>query len=107
MAWFHGKFILCVTVHLQRGANRQSRLFSHNSHSLLVTVEKISWRIVDECEVRFFLFDGEKELLPFTESVQCTFRGGEMPKLPIKMLFTVRSLISFIHIHRILKFKAS
>lgn len=61
----------------------------HSSHSLLVTLEKISWRIVDECEVRFFLFDGEKET-PFTENVQCTFTTHSPPKLPIKILFTVR-----------------
>lgn len=64
-------------------------MFIHSSHSLLVTLEKISWRIVDECEVRFFLFDGKDEV-PFTESVQCTFTAGEVPKLPVKMLFTVR-----------------
>ncbi|CAL8078440.1 unnamed protein product [Orchesella dallaii] len=70
-----------------RGANRGSRIFYQSSHSLLVTLEKISWRIVDECEVRFYLYDGKDEV-PFTESVQCTFTAGTVPKLPVKMLFT-------------------
>ncbi|XP_021951267.1 dedicator of cytokinesis protein 2 isoform X4 [Folsomia candida] len=72
-----------------RGSNRGSKIITHSSHSLIVTVNSINWRVVDECEIRFFLCDMQNdEPNHFTESVQITLKAGSPSKTPFKFLFT-------------------
>ncbi|CAG7727806.1 unnamed protein product [Allacma fusca] len=77
----------------RKGSQRKSTIVEHHSHSVLVTLERITWRVVDECEIRLFLY---ADVPPSTigiimsESAQFTLRAGEQPmsRFPIKFLFT-------------------
>jgi len=63
-------------------------------------VESVNWRIVDECEVRFFLCDARDKdvVVPFTESIQINLRAGRAPQTPFKFLFTVRNVFQCFNV---------